>query len=377
MSEARNRTVFVSNIAPQISEDHLQKFFNFCGEIEIMRPVKYVFHCSDHNPNSTNSESLKYEIVFFDESSAQKAIKLNKTPMLGFNLNIVLADASSSTAQHQTVSHTGAAAEILMGASKESTLKVLNPFIQQIGDPSVDSNLVYSTGDIEKDKEIAKTVYVGNLNLRVTHKDLVDFFSSCGPIIYISLAGDDKHPCRFAFLEFMEIEGANKAILLSNHTFMDKEIKVNHSKRSITKPPPKLTIHEERKFADSLQYLHDKVKRHEEAAINVASSEKAPADSVPSSEAPTSGPSYDDRPSRDYYNDHHYRDRSDNYRDYNHSRSSYHYPSERSDRYRGSSYHHDHHRERRDDGGSYRGGRYSSPRSTNRRYSPYRESNQR
>ncbi|KAG2394253.1 hypothetical protein C9374_004017 [Naegleria lovaniensis] len=251
--DSAKRTVYVSNIAPVVNEETLQKFFNFCGEIEMMRSIN-------------SSSETKYEIVFFEEASAQKAMKLNGTPMVGFKLQIVGAappTTLSTTTPTTTTTHQGVAAGLLLEASQESSAKALNPFIQQIGDPNVDNNLVYSTGDVEKDKEIARTVYVGNIDSRANHNDLVDIFSVCGPIAYIRMAGDGKHPSRFAFIEFLDVEAANKAMALSGHHLLDHEIKVNRSKKPITKPGVKMTPQEEKKLSDAIANLKDKLELSE------------------------------------------------------------------------------------------------------------------
>lgn len=212
----------------------------------------------------SSSSETKYEIVFFEEASAQKAIKLNGTPMVGFKLQIVGAAPSTTTTTSTSLPTTqGAAAGLLLEASQESSAKALNPFIQQIGDPNVDNNLVYSTGDVEKDKEIARTIYVGNIDSRANHNDLVEIFSVCGPIAYIRMAGDGKHPSRFAFIEFLDIEAANKAMSLSGHRLFDHEIKVNRSKKPITKPGVKMTPQEEKKLSDAITSLKDKLELYE------------------------------------------------------------------------------------------------------------------
>ncbi|KAL9652408.1 hypothetical protein ABK040_015993 [Willaertia magna] len=268
MSNESKRTIFVSNISPQLTNDKLRQFFSYCGEIESMEEL--------------SSEMTKYKIIFVDEIGAQKAAKLNGTPMLGFKLNIVgatseLQNASLSAAVEESQQASSKSAEILMDASKESSNKLLNPFIQQIGDSNVDANLVYSTGDVEKDKEIARTVYIGNIDQRVTPSDLVDLFSICGPISYIKMAGDDKHPCRFAFIEFLEIEAANKAMQMTGELLVDKAIKVNRSRKAIPRPPTKLLPNEEKKLSNEIQRLVDKIKDFEEGKLTTGDNDRKPS----------------------------------------------------------------------------------------------------
>jgi RNA recognition motif-containing protein len=51
-------------------------------------------------------------------------------------------------------------------------------------------------------EEVARTVYVGNVNPSTTPEELMNFFSVCGPITFCRMAGDDAHTNRFAFIEF-------------------------------------------------------------------------------------------------------------------------------------------------------------------------------
>jgi len=84
----------------------------------------------------------------------------------------------------------------------------------------------------------------------------MDFFSSCGPITYFRLSGDDGtvifpssargliscqigHPTRYAFIEYADKESSDKALLLNGALIRDRPVRVNHSKNAIVKPPLK------------------------------------------------------------------------------------------------------------------------------------------
>jgi len=56
-----------------------------------------------------------------------------------------------------------------------NTPPALNPILQ----PNI---------TLEKANKIARTVYVGNLNTTITEKELMDFFSVCGPISYAKVS---------------------------------------------------------------------------------------------------------------------------------------------------------------------------------------------
>jgi hypothetical protein len=59
-----------------------------------------------------------------------------------------------------------------------------------------------SHGTTQKLEEVARTVYVGNINPTTTPEELMNFFGVCGPITFLRMAGDDVHTNRFAFIEF-------------------------------------------------------------------------------------------------------------------------------------------------------------------------------
>lgn len=50
--------------------------------------------------------------------------------------------------------------------------------------------------------EIARTIYVGNISNTQSEEQVAKFFSQCGPVVYVKMAGDIAHPARFAFVEF-------------------------------------------------------------------------------------------------------------------------------------------------------------------------------
>lgn len=62
--------------------------------------------------------------------------------------------------------------------------------------------------------EIARTVYVGNVNNSLTDEHLKEFFGSCGEVLFTKLAGeaDGSRPTRFAFVEFRTMDMAAKVV---------------------------------------------------------------------------------------------------------------------------------------------------------------------
>ncbi|KND02937.1 hypothetical protein, variant [Spizellomyces punctatus DAOM BR117] len=93
---------------------------------------------------------------------------------------------------------------------------------------------------INKAEEIARTVYVGNINSNVTEEDVRQCFGGCGPIAHVKMAGDPGQVTRFAFVEFITQEGASEALKQNGIMLGDRALKVNHSKNAINKTPKKL-----------------------------------------------------------------------------------------------------------------------------------------
>jgi len=92
---------------------------------------------------------------------------------------------------------------------------------------------------LTKEERTMRTVHIGNVSGQITQEQLTSFFSLCGPIAQLRLAGDDNNgKSRFAFIEFYTIEGAAAAIGLSGTMLYDRPIKVDYAKAPIAKGAP-------------------------------------------------------------------------------------------------------------------------------------------
>ncbi|KAJ2728285.1 hypothetical protein H4R23_003677 [Coemansia sp. Cherry 401B] len=90
--------------------------------------------------------------------------------------------------------------------------------------------------DPVKAEEISRTIYVGNIPCMVGDQELMDFFSACGPVAYVKMAGDGVQPMRFAFVEFVDVDVALRALQMNGAVLRDRALKVNRSKNAINKP---------------------------------------------------------------------------------------------------------------------------------------------
>eukprot|EP00761_Pharyngomonas_kirbyi_P013392 gb/GECH01013421.1/.p1 GENE.gb/GECH01013421.1/~~gb/GECH01013421.1/.p1 ORF type:complete len:608 (+),score=158.96 gb/GECH01013421.1/:1-1824(+) len=81
-----------------------------------------------------------------------------------------------------------------------------------------------------------RTVYVGNVAHHVTQEILITFFSVCGQITNIKIAGDPSYPSLFAFIEFSDPNCAATALNLDGQELGGKPIKVSLSRTNINTP---------------------------------------------------------------------------------------------------------------------------------------------
>ena len=71
--------------------------------------------------------------------------------------------------------------------------------------------------EIERQDKLSRTIYVGNLNPMIQQEHIQDFFSVCGSIEIVKVAGNASQPtvARYAFVEFTNVESARAAYRLS------------------------------------------------------------------------------------------------------------------------------------------------------------------
>ncbi|WVZ95401.1 hypothetical protein U9M48_041169 [Paspalum notatum var. saurae] len=153
--EVIRRTVYVSDIDHQVTEENLAALFINCGQVVDCRM------CGD--PNSV----LRFAFIeFTDEEGARAALNLSGT-VLGYYPVRVLP-------------------------SKTAIAPVNPTFLPRSDD----------------EREMcARTIYCTNIDKKVTQADLKLFFESiCGEVYRLRLLGDYHHSTRIAFVEFVMIK---------------------------------------------------------------------------------------------------------------------------------------------------------------------------
>ncbi|KAI7729556.1 hypothetical protein M8C21_016666, partial [Ambrosia artemisiifolia] len=72
----------------------------------------------------------------------------------------------------------------------------------------------------------AKTVKVSNLSLKASQRDVSEFFSFSGKIVYVEVQSNDDDCSQNAFVTFTDSQGADTAVLLSGATIIDTTVTV-------------------------------------------------------------------------------------------------------------------------------------------------------
>ncbi|GMH19719.1 hypothetical protein Nepgr_021560 [Nepenthes gracilis] len=191
--EVIRRTVYVSDIDQQVTEEQLAALFINCGQVIDCRV------CGD--PNSV----LRFAFIeFTDEEGARNALSLSGT-MLGFYPVKVLP-------------------------SKTAIAPVNPTFLPRS----------------EDEREMcARTVYCTNIDKKITQTDVKLFFESlCGEVQRLRLLGDYHHSTRIAFVEFIRAESAIAALNCSGAVLGSLPIRVSPSKTPVRpRAPPHIPLH--------------------------------------------------------------------------------------------------------------------------------------
>lgn len=190
--EVIRRTVYVSDIDQQVTEEQLASLFINYGQVVDCRV------CGD--PNSV----LRFAFVeFTDSEGAQAALNLSGT-MLGFYPIKVLP-------------------------SKTAIAPVNPTFLPQ--------------NDDEREM-CARTVYCTNIDKKVSQAEIKLFFESvCGEVHRLRMLGDHHHSTRIAFVEFVMAESAIAALNCSGVILGSSAIRVSPSKTPVRPRAPKKPMH--------------------------------------------------------------------------------------------------------------------------------------
>ncbi|XP_047337681.1 polyadenylate-binding protein-interacting protein 12-like [Impatiens glandulifera] len=187
--DAIRKTVYVSDIHNQVTEEQLATFFLPCGHVVDCRI------CGD--PKSV----LRFAFVeFTDEEGARNALSMAGALLCYYPVRIL--------------------------PSKTAIAPVNPTFLPRS----------------EDEREMcSRTIYCTNIDKKITQADVKLFFESfCGEVYRLRLLGDYHHSTRIAFVEFVMAESAIAALNCSGAVLGSLAIRVSPSKTPVRpRAPPR------------------------------------------------------------------------------------------------------------------------------------------
>eukprot|EP01064_Diplonema_japonicum_P024609 TRINITY_DN3520_c5_g1_i1.p1 TRINITY_DN3520_c5_g1~~TRINITY_DN3520_c5_g1_i1.p1 ORF type:complete len:405 (+),score=71.27 TRINITY_DN3520_c5_g1_i1:39-1217(+) len=212
------RTVHVAGISLSVTEDMLKKHFEQCGVVTYVKVVG-----DDDKPS-------KFAFLeFSSEDGARQAVSL---------LGSVLADRALTV--------------------RPSTSAIIKPEVT----PHIAEYL--SLQDNDQMSVVARTIYASNIDAAATEEDCLQHFQKAGPVTFVKLAGDDRKPARFCFIEYMEPTGAFTCLTtMNNSTFRDRVVKVQQSTTPIIKPTTHNAALDKSKLRALMDRMQQKKKKEE------------------------------------------------------------------------------------------------------------------
>ncbi|XP_009791781.1 polyadenylate-binding protein-interacting protein 11 [Nicotiana tabacum] len=91
----------------------------------------------------------------------------------------------------------------------------------------------------QREEVIRRTVYVSDIDHQVTEEQLATLFLTCGQVVDCRICGDPNSLLRFAFIEFIDEEGARNALSLAGTMLGFYPVRVLPSKTAIAPVNPK------------------------------------------------------------------------------------------------------------------------------------------
>ncbi|KAL8539483.1 hypothetical protein ACS0TY_001191 [Phlomoides rotata] len=108
------------------------------------------------------------------------------------------------------------------GALREMQAKVVKEMDATQEDPNGSS-----ASQAEKEEVDARSIYVGNVDYACTPEEVQQHFQSCGTVNRVTILTDKfGQPKGFAYVEFVEVEAVQNALLLNESELHGRQLKV-------------------------------------------------------------------------------------------------------------------------------------------------------
>ncbi|XP_057520003.1 polyadenylate-binding protein 2-like isoform X2 [Amaranthus tricolor] len=114
------------------------------------------------------------------------------------------------------------------GALREMQAKVE----QEMGIPQ--ESTAANPTQAEKEEVDSRSIYVGNVDYACTPEEVQQHFQSCGTVNRVTILSDKfGQPKGFAYVEFVEIEAVQEALLLNESELHGRQLKVSAKRTNV------------------------------------------------------------------------------------------------------------------------------------------------
>ncbi|KAL7146632.1 hypothetical protein ABFS83_06G054500 [Erythranthe nasuta] len=91
-----------------------------------------------------------------------------------------------------------------------------------------------SANQAEKEEVDARSIYVGNVDYACTPEEVQQHFQSCGTVNRVTILTDKfGQPKGFAYVEFVEVESVQNAVLLNESELHGRQLKVSAKRTNV------------------------------------------------------------------------------------------------------------------------------------------------
>ncbi|KAK6121749.1 hypothetical protein DH2020_044512 [Rehmannia glutinosa] len=91
-----------------------------------------------------------------------------------------------------------------------------------------------SAAQAEKEEVDARSIYVGNVDYACTPEEVQQHFQSCGTVNRVTILTDKfGQPKGFAYVEFVEVEAVQNALLLNESELHGRQLKVSAKRTNV------------------------------------------------------------------------------------------------------------------------------------------------
>eukprot|EP01083_Nonionella_stella_P008808 25461_1 len=301
-------SVLVTNIATALSEQHVQELFSCCGEIL-------------HTEFSSGSDASTC-VITFDSEDGRKAALLLAGTVLG-DRGLTISETSppaSFVAENESTANNAALppdlppavqpapvthqnfppvtpaslASYSVGLNSNfgiSQLEATSQFMQKMKGTEGTAGmgvLMATQKRVEDILTVARTIYVGNLDTRVTEDQLRKFFTKCGTVLYIKMSGNQLQGARYCFIEFATQQEAQVAMCIhgKDALLFDKTLKIGPAQNPISKPANAAARTDPSKLEKAMRRVREAQERLKRRKETETKRQRSGSDSRDRSESP-------------------------------------------------------------------------------------------